>query len=88
MQLNSAIYHTTAPEWSQCDSEKVNNIKRKVKAVMGDIDETDEDYNELVNMYINSYINGIEILKILRVSYSEVYEEICSGKRIAIDWNE
>ncbi|KUP25782.1 hypothetical protein [Paenibacillus sp. DMB5] len=77
MQLNIAIHHTTAaPDWSQCDSEKVNNIKRKVKAVMGDIDDLDEDYNELVNMYVNSYINGIEIMKVLRVSYSEMYEEI------------
>ncbi|OME78660.1 hypothetical protein BK120_23255 [Paenibacillus sp. FSL A5-0031] len=77
MQLNIAIHHTTAaPNWSQCESEKVNNIKRKVKAVMGDVDESDEDYIDLVNMYINSYINGIEIMKVLRVSYSEVYEEI------------
>lgn len=76
VQLNFAIYHTTAPDWSQCESEKVNNIKRKVKAVMGDIDETDEDYIDLVNMYINSYIKGIEILRVLRVSYSEVYEDI------------
>jgi hypothetical protein len=77
MQLNIAIYHTTAaPDWSQCDSEKVANIKRKVKAFMGDIDESDEDYNDLVNMYINSYINGLEIMKVLRVSYSEVYEDI------------
>lgn len=76
MQLNFAIYHTTAPDWSQCDSEKVTNIKRKVKAVMGDVDESDEDYSDLVNMYISSYINGLEILKVLRVSYSEVYEDI------------
>ncbi|MGG4196532.1 hypothetical protein ABEW50_24185 [Paenibacillus jamilae] len=76
VQLNFAIYHTTTPDWSQCDSEKANNIKRKVKAVMGDIDDSDEDYNDLVNMYISSYIKGIEILRVLRVSYSEVYEDI------------
>lgn len=75
-QLNFAIYHTTSPDWSKCDSEKASNIKRKVKAVMGDVDESDEDFNDIVNTYIDSYIKGIEILRILRISYSEVYEEI------------
>lgn len=76
MQLNFAIYHTTSPDWSQCDSEKAGNIKRKVKAVMGDVEESDEDFNFIVNTYIDSYIKGIEILRILRISYPEVYEEI------------
>lgn len=76
MKLNIAIYHTNTLDWSQCDSEKVNNIKRKVKAVMGDIDESDEDYIEVVGIYIESYMKGLEILKILRVSYPEIYEDI------------
>lgn len=76
MKLNFAIYHTADPDWSKCDSEKANNIKRKVKAVMGNIKETDEDFNSVVNTYIESYIKGLEILRILRISYTEVYEEI------------
>ncbi|MBB6671259.1 hypothetical protein [Cohnella nanjingensis] len=76
MQLNLAIYHMPNPEWSKCDSEKINNIKRKVKAVMGDVDESDPDYIDIVNMYVDSYIKGIELFKLLRVSYSEIYEDI------------
>ena len=30
-------------DWSDCESVKVNNVKRKIKAVMNDIDEDDED---------------------------------------------
>ena len=31
------------PDWEHCDSEKVENISRKVKTVMGDVDDDDED---------------------------------------------
>lgn len=77
VKLNFAILHTTAPNWDECNSEKVNNIKRKVKAIMGQIDDTNrDDYNDVVGMYVNSYINGINILRTLRVSYTEIYEDI------------
>jgi hypothetical protein len=76
MKLNLAIYHTSSPDWSKCDSEKVSNIKRKVKAIMGDVDESNSDYNDIVDTYIDSYIKGIEILRVLRVSFAEVYEDI------------
>jgi hypothetical protein len=78
MKLNFAIFHeiNPNPDWSKCESEKVNNIKRKVKAVMGDVDENDEYYSSVINIYIESYIKGIEILRVLRTSFAEVYEEI------------
>lgn len=77
VKLNFAILHSGKPDWESCDSEKVNNIKRKVKSVMGEISPNNQqDYEDVVNMYIQSYIKGIEILRILRVSYAEVYEDI------------
>ena len=45
---------------------KVNNVKRKIKAVMNDIDEDDEDYIDLVNTYMESYVIGIELMEKLR----------------------
>ena len=75
VKLNFTIQHPGTPDWKSCDSEKVNNIKRKVQAVMGNIDD-DESFNELVDMYVEAYIQGLEILRILRVSYTEVYEDI------------
>lgn len=77
IKLNIACYHDGNVEWEKCDSEKVDNIKRKVKAVMNmKDDEEDEDFNYIVSTYVESYIKGIEILKTLRVSYSEIYEDI------------
>ncbi|MNB88332.1 hypothetical protein D3C75_353430 [compost metagenome] len=76
VKLNLAIFHSGKPDWSKCDSEKAGNIRRKIRAVMGGIDEIDEDFNDLVNLYIEYYMSGIEILRVLRNSYSEVYEDI------------
>lgn len=76
VKLNFAIQHTSVPDWSKCPSDKVNNIKRKVRVVMGNVDESDEDYISVVNTYIQSYIKGLEILNKLRVDYSEIYEDI------------
>lgn len=102
VKLNFAILHTPVPNWDKCDSTKVNNIKRKVRAIMGKtndsnhsdkvnnikrkvraiIGKTDDnnhsDYEDVVNMYIQSYISGIDILRTLRVSYTEVYEDVFS----------
>lgn len=76
VKLNLAFYHDGKVEWDKCDSEKVSNIKRKVKAVMNITEEDIEEFNEIVGIYIEAYIKGIEILKTLRVSYSEIYEDI------------
>ena len=79
VKLNFAILHTATPDWENCSSEKVENIKRKVKAIMGVIDESNRaDYEDVVNTYVQSYIRGIEILQKLRTSFAEVYEDIFS----------
>ncbi|MFD2330100.1 hypothetical protein ACFSR7_12680 [Cohnella sp. GCM10020058] len=76
VKLNFAILHVGKPDWSKCDSEKAENIKRKIKAVRGNIDETEEDLNELIDIHIEAYINGLEVLRILREGYPEVFEDI------------
>lgn len=75
-KLNLAVREVKIVDWGKCDSEKTDNIKRKVKAVMNDIDETDEVFNQVVNTYVESYIKGMEILRMLRVSYAEIYEDV------------
>ncbi len=74
-KLNLAVREVKVINWEQCESDKANNIKRKVSAVMN-VEEDDEDLNEIVDTYIKAYIKGIEILRILRVSYPEIYEEV------------
>lgn len=80
-KLNLAIKKIEVPNWKECDSDKVQNIKRKVEAVMGDIEDT-EDFNEIVDTYISSYIKGMEIMRILRISYVEIYEDVYSLEQV------
>lgn len=77
-KLNLAIREVKNIDWEKCDSEKTNNIKTKVQAVMNDIDEENAYFNEIVNMYIESYIKGMEIMRMLRVSYAAIYEDVYS----------
>jgi hypothetical protein len=74
MKLNLAIEHTD--NWEECDSEKVENIRRKVKAVMHVDDDSDNALNEVVSIYIGCYISGIEIMNRLRVSFPEIYGDV------------
>ena len=44
---------------------------------MGTIDDSNRaDYKDVVNQYIQSYIQGIEIMQMLRISYGQIYEDI------------
>lgn len=76
-KLNLAIKHNGAPDWSKCDSEKVENIHRKIKAIMNVNDNTaDERINEVVNIYIEKYISGLEVMQSLRIDAPEFYEDL------------
>ena len=75
-KLNLAVRNVVNPDWSSCESDKVANIRRKVKAVMGEVEEDDPDLNEVVNTFIESYIKGMEIMRTLRVSFAEIYEDV------------
>lgn len=74
-KLNLAIKQIKDVDWTKCETDKVANIKRKIKAVMN-LPEDDEDFRDVVKSHVESYIKGIEILKSLRVSYSEIYEDL------------
>jgi len=75
MRLNVAIEHLSDPDWSKCDSEKVANIRRKIKAIML-VDDADDALNEVVGIYVDYYISGLENMNRLRVEFPEIYEEI------------
>ena len=75
IKLNSAI-KDIAIDLSKCESAKVENIKRKVKAVIGNVEETDEHYIELVNTYIDFYMRGIELMKVFSTDFPEIYGDI------------
>ncbi len=74
MKLNLAIKH--ADDWENCDSGKVENIRRKVKAVMHIGDDADPNVKQVVGLYVNCYMSGIEIMNRLRVKFPEIYEDV------------
>jgi len=76
IRLNLAVQHLDSPDWSKCDSQKVANIRRKIKAVMHVDDDTDEDMNTVVGIYIDCYISGIEIMNDLRIGFPEIDEDV------------
>lgn len=75
MKLNFAIQHQESPDWSKCDSQKVANIRRKVVAVMH-VDENDPDLNYVINVYVDYYIAGLEIINNLQLHFPEFYEDL------------
>lgn len=78
MKLNLAIKHTGDIDWSKCPSDKVANIKRKIKAIMyKKNDETwDDRYKRIVNRYIDYYVKGMELINRLKISCPEFYEKL------------
>lgn len=76
MKINADIKHSDNPDWSKCDSVKVENIRRKIKAVMLVDDDTDEALNQVVGIYVDCYISGLEIMNNLRINLPEIYEDI------------
>jgi len=81
MKLNLAVQHTDVPDWLTCDSEKVENIRRKIKAVMHIDDNSNKDLNSLINIYVSCYISGVEIMNNLRIEYPEIYEDVFQLER-------
>lgn len=60
---------------TKCDSEKVANIKRKIKAIMH-CDDSDEEFVAVVNAFVTSYMYGIELLQKLNKDWPALYQEI------------
>lgn len=79
--LNLAIRDTATLDYTQCDSEKVKNIQRKIKAIKNTDDDDNEDVIYLVNHYIESYLSGLAILNKLRLSFPEIHETLIELER-------
>lgn len=77
-KLDFTVLREDKIDWSLCDSKKVDNVKRKIRAVMNEVDEDDEDYLDMINIYMESYVVGIELMEKLRVEQVEIYEQVTS----------
>ncbi|NEZ93433.1 hypothetical protein EXM69_16120 [Clostridium botulinum] len=80
LKFNISLNNTREPDWSKCSSEKVQNIERKLKAIINpDKDETRlKLYNKMVQFIGGYYIHGLEVLDEIKksdiMSYEKIYE--------------
>lgn len=83
--LNLSLKNSNVIDYTQCDSIKVQNITRKMKAIKQTDDDNDDDVKSLVDYYIKAYLNGIDILNNLRLTFPAIHEtlveleQICKG---------
>lgn len=66
--------HSREVDFSKCDSQKVQNITRKVKAIMNS--ENKVLTRKMINFYMSAYLAGIEILEDLRANFSELHVDL------------
>ena len=66
--------HSRDIDFRSCDSDKVDNVTRKVKAIMNSDDEV--MIKKMINFYMSAYISGIEILEDIRANFPELYIDL------------
>ncbi len=74
--LNLAIDFSAPTKWEDCDSQKVHNIRRKIKAVMHIADDNNPRVNQVVRAYTDYYIRGLENMTKLRTHFPEIYADL------------
>lgn len=74
IKLNIAVKSIKSVDWKKCDTEKIANIKRKIKAIMGS--EENEDFEDMLKFWAEAYLKGIEIMASLQDSCGKLYEEL------------
>jgi hypothetical protein len=75
IKLNAAIKAIKEIDWTTCETEKIENIKRKLKAIMGN-DDNGADFKDMLRFWAEAYLKGIEIMTALQKSCGTIYEEL------------
>ena len=68
-------------DWGKCESDKSNNIKRKIKAVMNGVDDNDQDYQDMVGEFLESYMLSIVHMDEIRREDIVLYEQFLKLKQ-------
>ena len=74
--LNLAVEHTSNPNWKDCDSQKVANVRRKIKAIMHVSDDDNPNVERVVGLYIDYYICGLENMNRLKMNFPDIHAEL------------
>ena len=74
IKLNAAVKIIKGVDWKLCDADKIGNIKRKLKAIMGP--DEDDEFQDMLKFWAEAYLKGIEIMNALYASCGTIYEEL------------
>lgn len=72
--IDFIVDHSREIDFSSCESDKVANVTRKVKAIMSS--DNEEMTNRMINFYMSAYISGIQILEELRAEFPELHVDL------------
>lgn len=75
VKLNAAVKTIKKIDWTLCPADKIENIKRKLKAIM-QTSEDNSEFEDMLDFWAQSYLKGIEIMNRLQESCGSVYEEL------------
>lgn len=75
LKLNAAVKQVEPIDWTTCPADKINNIKRKLLAIMK-TSEDDDDFHYMVRYWAEAYLQGIEIMNKLHESCGSIYEDL------------
>jgi hypothetical protein len=75
-KLSFAILQNKSLDWSGCSSDKVENVKRKLIAINPDFSTDSESLNTLMDIYMSSYISGIELMERLGEGFPDIRKDI------------
>lgn len=67
-------------DYNECESEKIDNIKRKIKMIFNPDDDSRKKarYDRLVNSMVKYYLKGIEIKDNIKTVNLDLYEKVIS----------
>lgn len=74
-KIDLAVKHISIPDWSNCNSQKVDNIRKKLKAVMN-ANDNDEALKEAVQVVVEAYISGLDIINNLQMNFPEIVDDL------------
>lgn len=74
LELDLMKDYSVDTDWSNCDSEKSENVHRKIRAIMSEYE--NDDIKEMIDFHMNAYVHEIEISERLRTNFPRIYEDL------------
>lgn len=75
-RINLKLKIKSKIDWSQEDNEKIENVQNKIIAINPELINDPESLNELLDMYMKFYIEGIEMLELIGEHFPDIRKDL------------